>query len=161
MPRSDDTASGSGSFASGPVPNESTVSPHAALERRLAAAPGGELEVLASRRPGIDDGAVLDDAFSELSALLDQWVGTLSADEWGAPAFFGTVEDETFPLWSDALVLAAWWRDDKVAFLALRHEDDADPLTVEAGAYARGELDELEAWRPDREDAAREDAAPR
>jgi len=58
------------------------------------------------------------------------------------------VEEESFPAWSDALLLATWWRDETVTFLAVRHESDDAPITLEAGAYARTELEQLASWGP-------------
>lgn len=134
----------------------------ATLQRLLAAAPGADPEVLESLGPAADDAAgedapeadggdsphsAVDFFFRRLAARLDEDVA-LVAEEWGPPGFHGTVEEDTFPMWSDALVLATWWHGDKVAYLAVRQEDDADPVTLEAGAHARDELDQLQAWHP-------------
>jgi|GEM_PF-6926579 len=135
--------------------------PLVVLHRLLAAAPGAEPEVLESLGPadeGVSDAApdaasgdsphsAVDFFFRRLSARLDEEVARV-AEEWGPPGFHGTVEEPTFPMWSDALVLATWWHGDKVAYLAVRQEDDADPVTLEAGAHARDELDQLQSWHP-------------
>ncbi len=136
--------------------------PLSTLRRLLAAAPGAEPEVLESLGPADGDAvgngapdeasgdsphSAADFFFRRLSARLDEDVA-LVAGAWGPPGFHGTVEEDGFPMWSDALVLATWWHGEKVAYLAVRQEDDADPVTLEAGAHAREELDQLQAWHP-------------
>lgn len=123
--------------------------PLSALQDLLAAVPGNESQVLARLGPP-DEGApetALDFLFGRLRATFDDGVAQVR-EEWGEPHFTGTVEADDFPPWSDALVLAIWWHDETVAYLALRQEDDIDPLTLEAGALTQEELEQLQSWQP-------------
>jgi len=123
------------------------------LAELAAAAPGAEPVVLESLGPpaGAPDEApegALDFLFRRLQNAFRVAVAEVDA-EWGPPAFVGSVEEETFPAWSDALLLAVWLRGGVTAYLALRHEAPQDPLTLEAGALTGDEVAELLRWHPE------------
>lgn len=128
-----------------PVPRD----PAAALDRLVRNAPGAEPEVWESAGPpeeGAPDDA-LDFLFRRLRSEMEELVGAVR-EEWGDPAFQGTVEEPNFPPWSEALVLAYWKRGDAVTYLAVNHEDPGRPVTLEAGALAPQEVAQLQAWNP-------------
>ena len=121
----------------------------ATLERLRAATPGAEPVVLVSLEPPDDDApeTALDFQFRRLAGLFREDVEEVRRS-WGDPHFFGTVEEEAFPGWSEALLLATWWHDEVVAFLAVHHDDDSLPLELRAGAWARAEIEERLMWKP-------------
>jgi hypothetical protein len=118
-----------------------------------AAVPGVEPVVLESLGPPADapgevTESALDFLFRRLQNSFRVAVSEVDA-EWGPPAFVGSVEEESFPAWSDALLLAVWLRGGVTTYLALRHEAPQDPLTLEAGALTEDEVAELLRWHPD------------
>lgn len=124
--------------------------PATVLAELAAAVPGAEPVVLESLGPPDEtapEGA-LDFLFRRLQNAFRDAVSEVTA-EWGPPAFAGSVEEEAFPAWSDALMLAVWLRGGVTAYLALRHEAAGDPLTLEAGALDENEIGELLRWHPE------------
>lgn len=121
------------------------------LDRLARDTPGAEPVVLESLDPPDQDDAGADDALDFLFRRLQNRFREAVAEvteAWGAPVFAGSVEEPAFPAWSPALMLAVWRRGDVAVFLALDHEDPADPLTLTAGALEKGERAELELWNP-------------
>jgi hypothetical protein len=116
--------------------------PVAVLVDLLDRVPGVEPVVLECLGPpeGDDGDEVLDFQFRRLEAIYRDAVDEVTA-RWGVPVFDGTVADGDFPPWADALVAAVWRRGDAVAFLALRHTEEDGPLTLEAVALTKDEVD--------------------
>ena len=127
---------------------DATQDAAAVLERLHREAPGAEPVVLESLGPPEADAPAdaLDFLFRRLQVRFHEVVDE-ARESWGTPHFLGSVEDDAFPLWSDALVLATWWRGDVVAYLAVRHEAEGAPLTLEAGAHGRDEIEQLQSWQ--------------
>ena len=59
---------------------------------------------------------------------------------WGTPTFEGAVDHDDFPAWSEALMLAYWQRDEALAFISLRHDDDHEPMFLEVGVLTDDEV---------------------
>ena len=112
------------------------------------------LHELVDRAPGADafhlrledafaTGAVsdqrLEQIFDDFREEFDDAVDEIARD-WGAPTWRGTVEDSDFPSWSEALLLATWRRNGTIAYLALRHDDDHEPMFLEVGALTDDEI---------------------
>jgi hypothetical protein len=128
---------------------KAAADPAAVLDRLHRAAPGAEPEVLERLGPPDESApdSALDFLFRRLQARFHDLVAA-ARESWGEPHFLGSVEEDAFPLWSDALLLATWWRGDTVVYLAIRHEAEGDSVTLEAGAHAREEIEELKGWVP-------------
>jgi len=127
--------------------------PAAVLDRLRHAVPDAEPVVLESLGPPDQDVAgeavdsALDFLFRRMEVRFHELVDELR-ESLGTPHFVGSVEEESFPAWSDALLLATWWHGDTVVYLAVRNESDADPVILQAGAHARDELEQLQSWGP-------------
>lgn len=124
------------------------------LDRLRHAVPDAEPVVLESLGPpdGEASGAAAESALDFLFRRMEvrfHEVVEEAREGLGTPHFLGSVEEDAFPAWSDALLLATWWRGDTVIYLAVRHEADGDPITLEAGAHARSELEQLGSWGPE------------
>jgi hypothetical protein len=119
------------------------------LDDLLAAVPGAEGVWLERWDPPPDgaSAAALEAGFEQLRAALDEAVDDVAAT-WGAPSYRGSAEQGDFPAWSEALLLATWDHGEAVAFLALRHDDDSQPMLLEAGALSRDEIATLVVGRP-------------
>ncbi len=119
------------------------------------------LQELVERAPGADAFHLrLEDAFTtdtvpddRLEAIFAEFLEEFdgAADDlhrqWGEPEYRGTVEDPDFPAWSEALVLATWRRGEGIAYLALRHDDDHEPMFLEVGALTDDEITTLATTR--------------
>lgn len=117
--------------------------PVAVLVDLLDRVPAVEPVVLESLGPPEGDGDeddVLDFLFRRLEAIYRDAVDEVTA-RWGVPSFDGTVAEDDFPPWADALVAAVWRRGEAVAFLALRHAEEDGPLTLEAVALTKDEVE--------------------
>jgi len=77
--------------------------------------------------------------FDELQQALATSVAEIAA-AWGPPAYSGAVDSGDFPAWSEALVLAYWQRQDCLAFIALRHDDEHEPMFLEVAALTEDEV---------------------
>jgi len=64
-------------------------------------------------------------------------------EAWGSPTFEGEADNDDFPQWSEALVLAYWQQRGDVAYIALRHDDDHSPMFIEVGALTEDEISTL------------------
>lgn len=130
-------------------PSDASADALATLARLRAAAPGAEPVVLESLGPPDESApdSALDFLFRRLSTRFHEVVAVVR-EEWGTPQFYGSVEEGAFPAWSDALLLATWWEEDKVAYLAVHHDDEADPLELRAGALDQAEVEERLTWKP-------------
>jgi hypothetical protein len=64
-------------------------------------------------------------------------------EAWGPPTYIGSVDNDDFPAWSEALTLACWQRDQVQAFISLRHDDDHEPMFLEIGALTDEEISTL------------------
>jgi len=114
----------------------------AVLEELIEAAPGANAyhlrleNAFAERDVAPDE---VDAFFASFLTDFDAVVATLSR-AWGSPAYEGAVDDDDFPVWSEALVLAYWQHDTAVAFVSLRHDDDNEPMFLEVGALTDDEI---------------------
>jgi hypothetical protein len=112
------------------------------LTELLEAAPGADafhLRLEDEFASGLLTEAQVDALFAELKADFDRAVEEV-AGAWGPPTYEGTVDRDDFPAWSEALVLAFWQRGDAVAYVALRHDDDHQPMFLEIGALSDDEI---------------------
>lgn len=119
------------------------------MEDLLAGVPGVE-GIWIERWDPPEGGAsepALEIAFADLRDAFEATVDEIGGS-WGAPSYRGSAEQGDFPAWSEALLLATWERDDAVAFIALRHDDDSLPMFLEAGALSRDEIATLALRRP-------------
>ena len=112
------------------------------LEELLAEAPGADAFHLKIRDdladPPLSD-EELDAVFADFERDFQKAVAVLDK-AWGPATFAGAVDSENFPAWSEALVLAYWQRDGALAFVALRHDDDHEPMFLEVGALTDDEV---------------------
>lgn len=113
----------------------------AVMEELLAGVPGVKGVWIERWDPpeGGPSAGALETAFTDLREAFEATVDEISAS-WGAPSYRGSAEKGDFPAWSEALLLATWDRDDALAFVALRHDDDSLPMFLEAGALSRDEI---------------------
>ena len=112
-----------------------------ALETLLADVPGADALWLERWDPPAEPAATeqLDARFAELARAFEAVVTDIAGD-WGKPDYFGSAEQEDFPGWSEALLLASWLRDGHTAFVALRQDDDTQPMFIELGAVTAEEI---------------------
>jgi hypothetical protein len=113
----------------------------AALESLLAEVPGADALCLERWDPPSERTTPqeLEAHFAELARAFEAVVAEIARD-WGAPAYVGSAEQEGFPGWSEALMLATWRRDGNTAFVALRQDDDDEPMFIELGAVSADEI---------------------
>lgn len=57
---------------------------------------------------------------------------------WGEPDYLGTWEDDDFPDWYDALLMACWSRPEGTAYLAYQWSGPEVPMLLALGLRARG-----------------------
>jgi len=115
------------------------------LDQLLTEAPGADAFHLRIRDDFADGAASdqeLEEAFVEFQREFEEAVATIGS-AWGAPTFQGAVDHDDFPAWSEALVLAYWRRQDALAFVSLRHDDDHEPMFLEVGALTDDEVETL------------------
>ncbi len=112
-----------------------------ALEGLLADVPGADALYLERWDPPEASATAgeLDAHFAELARVFDAVVAEV-AGHWGEPAYRGSAEDDGFPGWSEALLLACWQRGESTAFVALRQDDDDAPMFIELGAVSADEI---------------------
>ncbi|MGH9465374.1 MAG: hypothetical protein ACRD0X_06970 [Thermoanaerobaculia bacterium] len=113
----------------------------AALETLLAEVPGADAMWLERWDPPAEALAPeqLEAHFAELAQVFEAVVAEIAGD-WGEPHYRGSAEQEDFPGWSAALLLASWLRDGHTAFVALRQDDDTEPMFIELGAATAEEI---------------------
>jgi hypothetical protein len=73
-----------------------------------------------------------DDALDEFFAKYEELVRRF-AQSWGPPAFDDGMANPKFPKWYEAEFLACWPKDDRTAYVALRHDDKELPLLLVYG----------------------------
>ncbi len=112
------------------------------LQQLIDAAPGADayhlrlVDDFAQREVTEEETEAL---FSELERELEASIAEVSA-AWGPPTYGGAVDGDDFPVWSEALVLAYWQRQQCLAFIALRHDDQHEPMFLEVGALTDEEI---------------------
>ncbi len=113
----------------------------AALETLLAEVPGADAVYLERWDPPAEapGPARLEERFTELAGAFEAAVAEI-VEEWGEPQYHGSAEQENFPGWSEALLLASWLHDGHTAFVALRQDDDTQPMFIELGALSDEEI---------------------
>jgi len=115
------------------------------LEELIAAAPGADaFHIRIDENPSARglDGEELEMLFEVFSRDFEDTVATL-AEAWGAPTYKGSIDEDEFPGWSVALLLAYWQRDGALAYVSLRHDDDHEPMFIEVGALTDDEVSTL------------------
>ena len=113
-----------------------------ALDKLVADAPGADAFHLRIRDDFADrpvDGDELDAIFADFKLDFDDAVAQV-AKAWGAPTYEGAVDRDDFPEWSEALLLTYWQRDEVLAFISLRHDDDHEPMFIEVGVLTGDEV---------------------
>ncbi len=112
----------------------------------VTSAPGADalhLRLVDDFREGELSAAEVDALFEEFTTEFEA-AGEIIRKAWGDPSWEGSVEEDDFPDWSEALLLTCWRRGEVVAYLALRHDDDHAPMFLEVGALTDDEVSTLE-----------------
>lgn len=113
-----------------------------ALKQLVADAPGADAYHLRiqddfeQREVGADE---LDALFADFQHDYEEAVNQVRK-AWGPPTYEGAVDSDDFPAWSEALVLTYWQREEALAFISLRHDDDHEPMFIEVGALTDDEV---------------------
>lgn len=116
-----------------------------ALEALIEQAPGADafhLRLVDEFSEGRSSPQRTEEIFAGMRRDYEAAIAELSR-AWGEPAYQGSVDRDDFPAWSEALLLSYWRRDGAVAYLALRHDDDHEPMFLEVGALTDDEVTTL------------------